>query len=173
MSTSSFHTLLSANILPTLHFPTNNIYLLANSSLIHHPCLLVPEEFSSYVRWHCNMADHQESSEVQSNQELQGPATSNGQEINRSTSDDHDISLTMERAREAYRTYSRLEPKPERREIWAWYAYELCSYFVHTALIPIVFSLIIGQIVDLPSEPPQGWSKSDKGLTCKISEMQL
>ncbi|KAK6263385.1 hypothetical protein QUC31_009201 [Theobroma cacao] len=119
------------------------------------------------------MADHQESSEVQSNQELQGPATSNGQEINRSTSDDHDISLKMERAREAYRTYSRLEPKPERREIWAWYAYELCSYFVHTALIPIVFSLIIGQIVDLPSEPPQGWSKSDKGLTCKISEMQL
>ncbi|XP_021287618.1 uncharacterized protein LOC110419063 [Herrania umbratica] len=119
------------------------------------------------------MADHQESSEVQSNQELQGPTTSNDQEINRLTSDEHDISLKMERAREANRTYSRLEPKPERQEIWAWYAYELCSYFVHTALIPIVFSLIIGQIVDLPSEPPRGWSKSNKGLTCKISEMQL
>ena len=116
----------------------------------------------------------EESSEIQSNQELVQAPESNDQEItNRSTSDVGDISMKIERAREAYMTYSRIEHKPTRQELWAWYAYELCSYFVHTALIPIVFSLIIGQIVDNPTEPLGGWSKSAKGLTCKISKMEL
>ncbi|XP_022733981.1 uncharacterized protein LOC111287596 [Durio zibethinus] len=115
----------------------------------------------------------EESSEIQSNQELVQATESNEQEMNRSTSDVRDISMKMERARETYRTYSRLERKPTRQELWAWYAYEMCSYFVHTVLIPIVFSLVISQIVKLPSEPLRGWSKSAKGLTCKINEMQL
>ncbi|OMO93454.1 hypothetical protein COLO4_16886 [Corchorus olitorius] len=120
------------------------------------------------------MAD-QESSEIHSNHEFQPPVIiSNDHDINRSPSDVHDISMKMERTtKEDYTTYARLEPKPSRAEIWAWYAYELCSYFVHTALIPMVFSLIIGKIVDLPSMPPQGWTTSSKGLTCKINQMQL
>ncbi|XWS49333.1 hypothetical protein CRYUN_Cryun13aG0154700 [Craigia yunnanensis] len=115
----------------------------------------------------------EESPEIQSKQELVQEPGSNDQEINRSTSDVHDISMKMERAKETYRTYSRLEHKPTRQELWAWYAYELCSYFVHTVLIPIVFSLIISQMDKSPSEPLRGESKSARGLTCKISEMEL
>ncbi|XP_039052019.1 uncharacterized protein LOC120193652 [Hibiscus syriacus] len=77
--------------------------------------------------------------------------------------------MKMEMAKEAFRAYSGLEHKPPRHEIWVWYAYELCSYFVHTVLIPIVFSLIISQVVDEPTEP----RRSPKGLTCMAGEMKL
>ncbi|KAL3635786.1 hypothetical protein CASFOL_020333 [Castilleja foliolosa] len=65
------------------------------------------------------------------------------------------------------------EEKPTKCEILVWYLYELCSYFVHTVLIPIVFPLIISQTVPNLLGPGQGWSKSYKGLKCKQSEMQL
>ncbi|XWS38820.1 hypothetical protein CRYUN_Cryun19dG0163100 [Craigia yunnanensis] len=92
----------------------------------------------------------EESSEIQSKQELVQVPESNDQEIiSSSTSDVRDISVKMERAREAYRTYSRLEHKPTRQELWA------C------------------QIVKEPTEPFRVWSKSAKGLTCKIGEMEL
>ncbi|XVE65376.1 hypothetical protein DITRI_Ditri07aG0175800 [Diplodiscus trichospermus] len=117
----------------------------------------------------------EESSEIQSNQELvQGPESKDEEIINRSTSDVHDISINkLERAKEDYSMYSRIEHKPERLELWGWYAYELCSYFVHSALIPIVFSLILAQIVKGHNEPFQGSTKSPKGLTCMMTEMQL
>ncbi|KAK6137233.1 hypothetical protein DH2020_029022 [Rehmannia glutinosa] len=54
-----------------------------------------------------------------------------------------------------------------------WYLYGLCSYFVHTVLIPIVFPLIISQTVPYPPEPHQGWLRSHKDLKCKQNEMQL
>ncbi|KAE8677527.1 putative Extensin-3 precursor [Hibiscus syriacus] len=115
----------------------------------------------------------EESSEVQSNQEIFHAHEPNDEEINRPTSNAGDVSMKMESTRETSRPYSTLEHKPSRGEIWVWYVYELCSYFVHIALIPIVFSLIIGKIVDLPSEPPRGWNTNAKGLTCRIHEMQL
>ncbi|XVE99933.1 hypothetical protein REPUB_Repub03eG0242900 [Reevesia pubescens] len=117
----------------------------------------------------------EESAEIQSNdQEVVQAPESHDQEISRSkSSDGRDISMKTESVREVYDTYSRLEHKPTRPELYAWYVYELCSYFVHTALIPIVFSLIIGQIIDLPTEPLRGWNKSAKGLTCKVNQMRL
>ncbi|MBA0656914.1 hypothetical protein Goklo_009237 [Gossypium klotzschianum] len=117
----------------------------------------------------------EESSEFQNTQGLVHAPESNEREIiDRSIFDVGDTSMKPERAnKEAYSTYSRVEHKPTRKEIWAWYAYELCSYFVHTVLIPVVFSLIIGQIVEEPTEPLLGWSESAKGLACKINEMKL
>ncbi|MBA0563696.1 hypothetical protein Golob_008665 [Gossypium lobatum] len=117
----------------------------------------------------------EESSEFQNTQGLAHAPESNEREIiDRSIFDVGDTSMKPERAnKEAYSTYSRVEHKPTRREIWAWYAYELCSYFIHTVLIPVVFSLIIGQIVEEPTEPLRGWSESAKGLACKINEMKL
>lgn len=45
--------------------------------------------------------------------------------------------------REDNRTYLKVEQKkPTTAGIWFWYLYELCSYFVHTFLVPIVFSLL-------------------------------
>ncbi|KAB2053840.1 hypothetical protein ES319_A12G214100v1 [Gossypium barbadense] len=117
----------------------------------------------------------EESSEFQNTQGLVHAPESNEREIIvRSIFDVGGTSMKLERAnKEAYSTYSRVEHKPTRQEIWAWYAYELCSYFVHTVLIPVVFSLIIGQIVEEPTEPLRGWSESAKGLACKINEMKL
>ncbi|XVF52092.1 hypothetical protein PTKIN_Ptkin04bG0237200 [Pterospermum kingtungense] len=117
----------------------------------------------------------EESSEIQNKQEpVQEPEPNHDQEeIDRSTSDMRDVSMKMERARETHRTYSRLEHKPTRQEIWAWYAYELCSYFVHTALIPMIFSLIISHMHNSPPETLLGVTKNSRGLTCKKSEMQL
>ncbi|GMJ00221.1 hypothetical protein HRI_003691300 [Hibiscus trionum] len=114
----------------------------------------------------------EESFEVQNTTELvHAPdPTEHREVIDRSAFDDGSgVSMKMEIAKEAFRTYSRLEHKPPRHETWAWYAYELCTYFVHTVLIPIVFSLIISQIVDEPTELRQ----SPRGLTCKAGEMKL
>lgn len=116
-----------------------------------------------------------DSSEFQNTQgPVHAPESNESEIIDRSTFDAGDTSMKLEGAnKEAYSTYSRVEHKPTRQEIWPWYAYELCSYFVHTVLIPVVFSLIIGQIVDEPTEPLRGWSESAKGLACKINEMKL
>lgn len=115
----------------------------------------------------------EESSEIRSNQETVQAHEANDEEINRSVSNVGDISIKMEGTRETCRPHSKLETKATKGEVWVWYVYELCSYFVHTVLIPIVFSLIIGQIVDSPTEPLRGWNKSAKGLACKIDEMKL
>ncbi|KAG8486517.1 hypothetical protein CXB51_020008 [Gossypium anomalum] len=115
----------------------------------------------------------EESSEIQRTQEIVQAHEPNNEEINRSVSNVGDSSMKMEGTRETCRPYSRLEPQPTKGEVWVWYVYELCSYFVHTVLIPIVFSLIVGQMVDSPTEPLRGWNKSAKGLACKIDEMEL
>ncbi|XP_042033829.1 uncharacterized protein LOC121780323 [Salvia splendens] len=66
-----------------------------------------------------------------------------------------------------------LEEKPSKAEVLGWYMYGLCSYFVHTVLIPIVFPLIISQTVSDPPPPPQGWERSYQNVTCKHTEMLL
>ncbi|GMI95603.1 hypothetical protein HRI_003229600 [Hibiscus trionum] len=115
----------------------------------------------------------EESSEIQCNQEIIHAHEPNDEEINWPASNVADIPMKMESAGETSRQYSKPEHKPTTGEIWVWYVYELCSYFVHTALIPIVFSLIIGKIVNLPSEQPRGWNSSAKRLTCRIYENEL
>ncbi|KAL9177388.1 hypothetical protein ABFS82_01G055200 [Erythranthe guttata] len=90
------------------------------------------------------------------------------------TPDVRNVGMKIKRAQEMHKAYGGgIEDKPSKGEVMTWYLYGLCSYFVHTVLIPIVFPLIISQTVPYPPEPPQGWLTSYKGLKCKQSEMQL
>ncbi|KAK8516447.1 hypothetical protein V6N13_097734 [Hibiscus sabdariffa] len=109
----------------------------------------------------------EESFEIQSNQETVHAHEPNDEETSGPASNVGDIPMKMESSTETSR------PCPTTGEIWGWYVYELCSYFVHTALVPMVFSLIIGKIVNLPSEPPRGWNTSGKISTCRIYENEV
>ncbi|KAL2551146.1 uncharacterized protein Fot_12676 [Forsythia ovata] len=94
-------------------------------------------------------------------------------EENMDTADVHSVGVKIQRAKEIYKAYAGIEEKPTKSEVLGWYFYGLCSYFVHTVLIPIVFPLIISQTVSELSEPPQGWFKSYMGLECKQNQTQL
>lgn len=88
------------------------------------------------------------------------------------TPDVHNVAMKIERAKEVYREYGGIQDRPSKGEVMLWCFYGLCSYFIHTVLIPILFPLIISQISKAP-EPAQGWEKSFKGLTCTKKEMQV
>ncbi|KAH6760894.1 hypothetical protein C2S52_008436 [Perilla frutescens var. hirtella] len=96
-----------------------------------------------------------------------------GLEADMATPDLHNVSMKIQRAQHMYKASGVIEEKPTKGEILGWYLYGLCSYFVHTVLIPIVFPLIISQTVSQPPPPPQGWLKSYKDVKCKQSEMLL
>ncbi|CAN1174921.1 hypothetical protein LINPERPRIM_LOCUS10215 [Linum perenne] len=87
--------------------------------------------------------------------------------------DVHDTALKLQRAREAYAGYSDVMEKPSTVEVWIWYLYELCSYFIHSSLLPIVFPLMISQINGLPAEPDGGWITSRRNVTCRPDEIKL
>ncbi|KAG6383087.1 hypothetical protein SASPL_157172 [Salvia splendens] len=61
-----------------------------------------------------------------------------------------------------------VEEKPSKPEVLGWYMYGLCSYFVHTVLIPIVFPLIISQTV---SDPPSRRRRAGRGATRIYEEL--
>lgn len=90
-----------------------------------------------------------------------------------STPDMHNVAMKIQRAREAYKEYVGNQEKPSKGEVFGWYFYGLCSYFIHTVLVPILFPLIIGQTVPKPPEPQQGWLRSYKGFECSEKKMQL
>lgn len=96
-----------------------------------------------------------------------------GQEVNMATPDVHGAGTKIRRPKEPYNGYSGFEEQPTKGEVFLWYLYEMCSYFILTVLIPIVFPLIISQTVAQPPEPLTGWSKTHKGLACRPKEMQL
>ncbi|CAI9772072.1 unnamed protein product [Fraxinus pennsylvanica] len=106
-------------------------------------------------------------------QESLGGISYKEMEENMGTPDVHSVGVKIERAREIYKAYAGVEEKPAKSEVLGWYFYGLCSYFVHTVLIPIVFPLIISQTVSDPPEPPQGWSKNYMGLKCKQNQTRL
>ncbi|KAF8033535.1 hypothetical protein BT93_D2202 [Corymbia citriodora subsp. variegata] len=89
------------------------------------------------------------------------------------TPDVHDTSMKIERAKEVYAEYLSIEEKPSKVEVYSWYLYGLCSYFIQTILVPIVFPLLISQIFKRVPPPAQGWDRSFKGLACKQNEMTL
>lgn len=106
-------------------------------------------------------------------QESLGGKSYKEMEENMGTPDVYSVGVKIERAREIYKAYAGVEEKPTKSEVLGWYFYGLCSYFVHTVLIPIVFPLIISQTAFDPPEPPQGWSKSYMGLECKPNQTRL
>lgn len=65
--------------------------------------------------------------------------------------------------------------KPSRFEVWGWYLYEFCSYFVQTVLIPVLFPLIISQLQHLPNnvDPVRDWLNNHQGITCSEKEINL
>lgn len=65
--------------------------------------------------------------------------------------------------------------KPSRFEVWGWYLYEFCSYFVQTVLIPVLFPLIISQLQHLPNnvDPVRDWLNNHQGMTCSEKEINL
>ncbi|KAK1368294.1 Interleukin-15 [Heracleum sosnowskyi] len=88
------------------------------------------------------------------------------------TPDVHSVSMKLERAKEVYREYGGIQDKPSKGEVILWCFYGLCSYFLHTVLIPILFPLIISQIFKTP-EPWQGWEKSFEGFSCTKKDMEV
>lgn len=94
------------------------------------------------------------------------------------TPDMNNVAMKIERAKEIYREYNVgfdniNEEKPRKYEVFGWYFYGLCSYFVLTVLIPIMFPLIIGQTVPQPQEPTRGWFRSYRDLQCRKRETLL
>ncbi|XP_038892681.1 uncharacterized protein LOC120081679 [Benincasa hispida] len=100
-------------------------------------------------------------------------SASGGGGSRRETPDYHSTAAKLERAKEVYRAYEGHGERPTIVEIVGWCFYELCSYFVLSLLIPVVFPLIISQISGTPTAPPQGWFKSFMGFDCPSREMQL
>ncbi|KAF2308831.1 hypothetical protein GH714_021482 [Hevea brasiliensis] len=90
------------------------------------------------------------------------------------TPDVPNTAMKIERAREIYESaYTDIVVKPTNEEVWIWYLYELCSYFINNTLVPVLFPLIISQILKLPPEPARGWDLSRKGLSCSQKETKL
>lgn len=89
----------------------------------------------------------------------------------------HNSAMKILRAREAYNNnnsgYEEVGEKPSRFEVFGWYLYEFCFYFVQTVLIPIVFPLIISQLQQLPTDSVQDWAKNHQGMHCSQKEMHL
>lgn len=86
-----------------------------------------------------------------------------------------EMKLQRDDYEEDYRRYSGddQEMKPTKVEVFGWHLYGMCSYFIHTVLIPIVFPLIISQTLYWPSQPQLGIVKNGKGLECRQKELEL
>ncbi|KAK9275246.1 hypothetical protein L1049_022508 [Liquidambar formosana] len=87
--------------------------------------------------------------------------------------DVHGVGIKIQRAEEVYRAYAGLEDKPSKGEVFAWNLYELCSYFIHTVLIPIVFPLIISQTLHTREPDVIGWSNRHDGTYCGPKQLKL
>ncbi|KAE8055738.1 hypothetical protein FH972_012560 [Carpinus fangiana] len=108
--------------------------------------------------------------ESKSSPSLSGPL-GNGDGM--ATPDVQSAAMKMERAKEAYNGYAGNEEKPASVEVWSWYLYEFCSYFIQSVLMPIVFPLIMSQIASRPPEPENGASFNSRGLLCRNKEIIL
>ncbi|KAH9753163.1 hypothetical protein KPL71_014979 [Citrus sinensis] len=97
------------------------------------------------------------------------------QEANEDMPDVHDAAVKIERAKGAYMAYSGLQEKPSKLEIWMWYLYEMCSHFIVTTVVPVVFPLIISEIVSKTDDhdDDQGWGQTPRGIACMLREIKL
>ncbi|KAL5082016.1 hypothetical protein RYX36_010437 [Vicia faba] len=87
----------------------------------------------------------------------------------------HNRAVKILRAREAYNGgyNDEVGEKPSRFEVFGWYLYEFCFYFVQTVLVPIVFPLIISQLQKQPTVSLQEWNKIHPGTHCSQKEFHL
>ncbi|XP_015963213.1 uncharacterized protein LOC107487133 [Arachis duranensis] len=70
-------------------------------------------------------------------------------------------------------SYEEVGEKPSRFEVFGWYLYEFCFYFVQTVVVPILFPLIISQLQHLPTNSLQQWNKNHQDLHCSQKELHL
>ena len=97
-----------------------------------------------------------------------------GKGISSAAADVKNTAMKILGAREAYRdAYEEMQDKPSRFEVFGWYFYEFCTYFIQTVLIPVVFPLIISQLQHLSTDPLQEWLKTHPGSVCKDKEITL
>ncbi|XP_008813158.2 uncharacterized protein LOC103723864 [Phoenix dactylifera] len=68
---------------------------------------------------------------------------------------------------------AKLEDPPRSLELVGWFVYGLCSYFVYTVLIPILFPLLIVQRASLTSDLPPPPAYTSRGVVCSPDEMTL
>lgn len=83
-----------------------------------------------------------------------------------------DTATKIERATAVYKAYGRFEEAPAKMEVFTWYLYAMCSYFIQAVLIPIVFPLFISEIRSHGNIPKESF-KNSRGLTCYLGEMDL
>ncbi|OVA12069.1 hypothetical protein BVC80_1485g43 [Macleaya cordata] len=96
------------------------------------------------------------------------------------TPDIHNVPIKIQRAKDVYDEFARTtEKQPTNGEIYSWYLYGLCSYFITTVLVPILFPLLISQVVSRsPSSVPAVQGRSLQSLAdlmncTRLNEMQL
>ena len=106
--------------------------------------------------------------ESKSSPTLSGPPGNRG---GMATPNVQSAAMKMEKAKEAYKGYAGNEEKPASVEVWSWYFYEFCSYFIQSVLMPVVFPLIMSQIVSSPPAP--GASFNSRSSLCTNKEMIL
>ena len=68
--------------------------------------------------------------------------------------------------------HAKLQNPPRELGLVGWFVYGLCSYFVHTVLIPILFPLLIIQRV-APTCDLQPPAYTSRGVGCSPGEMTL
>lgn len=87
----------------------------------------------------------------------------------------HNRAVKILRARETYNGgyNDEVGEKPSRFEVFGWYLYEFCFYFVQTVLVPVVFPLIISQLQKQPTVSLQEWNKTHPGTHCSQKEFHL
>nr|KYP58007.1 hypothetical protein KK1_004297 [Cajanus cajan] len=83
--------------------------------------------------------------------------------------------MTKSKGEETYSyEHEDIGDKPSSFEVWGWYLYEFCSYFVQTVLIPVVFPLMISQLQHLPMDPVyDSWFLNHSGITCAQKQINL
>ncbi|PIA50403.1 hypothetical protein AQUCO_01300856v1 [Aquilegia coerulea] len=107
------------------------------------------------------MATENSSDDVQDSSAAAGPPSGHiviqtEKELPVVTPDIHNVSVKIKRANDFYNDFAGIEEQPSNGEIILWHIYSLCSYFVHTVLVPIIFPLIVSQIVtDITLTPPE------------------
>ncbi|KAI9125405.1 hypothetical protein K1719_004021 [Acacia pycnantha] len=78
------------------------------------------------------------------------------------------------RSRDDYGGYQVIQDKPSKFEVMGSYLYELCSYFIQTLVIPVVFPLIISQLQHLTSDKDhvlRDWRLHHPQLACSDKEI--
>ncbi|KAL5550864.1 hypothetical protein UlMin_001040 [Ulmus minor] len=123
------------------------------------------------------LADEQRDDLSPESEIVRAGSTSKSVSINESlvvTPDVHGAGTKIERARSAYEAYAGHGERPSKLEVFGWCFYGLCSYFIHTVLIPIVFPLIIAHIASSEmTYDDQLMRVRLNGSDCSPSEMLL